>query len=71
MERKSLFYPLDQEGLTTLRIQYNWKTDENYLLASNDWDADLDWSRYNKDFHVESIKTRNTKSLNDAEVREI
>ena len=71
MERKSLFYPLDQEGLTTLRIQYNWKTDENYLLASNDWDADLDWSRYNKDFHVESIKTRNTKSLNDAEVREM
>ncbi len=26
MEKRSLFYPLDQEGLTTLRIQYDWKT---------------------------------------------
>jgi len=23
MEKRSLFYPLDQEGLTTLRIQYD------------------------------------------------
>lgn len=71
MERRSLFYPLDQEDLTTLRIQYDWKTDATYLEASRDWDSDLDWSRYNKDFYVESIKTKNARMLNDVEVREM
>lgn len=71
MERKSLFYPLDQEGLTTLRIQYDWKTDESYLQASKDWDEGFDWSKYNHDFYVESIKTKNGKMLNDAETRAI
>lgn len=69
MEKKSLFYPLDQEGLTTLRIQYDWKTGETFLQASKDWDANLDWSRYNKDFYVESIKTTQGKMLNDVETR--
>lgn len=71
MEKRSLFYPLDLEGLTTLRIQYDWKADKSYLQASKDWDAGLDWSRYNKDFYVESIKTRNGKLLNDVETREM
>ena len=42
MERRSLFYPLAQEGLTTLRIQYDWKTDHVFLQASKDWDEDFD-----------------------------
>lgn len=71
MEKRSLFYPLDQEQLTTLRIQYDWKTGATYLQASKDWDEDFDWSRYNKDFYVESIKTKNAKMLNDTEVREM
>ena len=37
MEKRSLFYPLAQEGLTTLRIQYDWKTDHVFLQASKDW----------------------------------
>lgn len=69
MEQKSLFYPLDQENLTTLRIQYDWKSGASYVQASKDWDADLDWSRYNKDFYVESIKTNSAKFLNDQETR--
>ena len=69
MEKKSLFYPLDQEGLTTLRIQYDWKTDETCLQASKDWDEGFDWSGYNHDFYVESIKTKNGKMLNDTETR--
>ncbi|MEE3361937.1 MAG: Glu/Leu/Phe/Val dehydrogenase family protein [Anaerovoracaceae bacterium] len=72
MEKKSLFYPLDQEGLTTLRIQYNWKSGDVFLQASKDWDDDLDWSEYNQDgFVVESIKTKTGRMLNDSEVREM
>ncbi|MEI3523720.1 MAG: hypothetical protein V8Q36_06130 [Anaerotignum sp.] len=69
MEKRSLFYPLDQEGLTTLRLQYDWKTGNVFLQASKDWDPDLDWSKYNHDFYVESIKTHNAKFLNDVETR--
>ena len=69
MEKRSLFYPLDQEGLTTLRIQYDWKTGNVFLQASKDWDEDFDWSRYNHDFYVESIKTRTARLLNDVETR--
>ena len=70
MEKKSLFYPLAQEGLTTLRIQYNWKSGDVFLQASKDWDDDIDWSQYNHDgFVVESIKTKTARLLNDAEVR--
>ena len=65
---KSLFYPLDQEGLTTLQIQYDWKTGDVYLSASKDWDENLDWSRYNRDFYVESIKTHDARYLNEQEV---
>ena len=69
MEKRSLFYPLDQEDLTTLRLQYDWKTGNVFLQASKDWDPDLDWSKYNHDFYVESIKTHNAKFLNDVETR--
>lgn len=69
MENRSLFYPLDQEGLTTLRLQHDWKTDNVFLQASKDWDEDLDWSKYNHDFYVESIKTHDAKFLNDKETR--
>lgn len=69
MEKRSLFYPLDQEGLTTLRLQYDWKTGNVFLQASKDWDEDLDWSKYNHDFYVESIKTHDAKFLNDKETR--
>lgn len=68
---KSIFIPLKGEDLTTLRIFYNWKTDEVFLSASKDWDDDLDWSRYNKDFYVESIKTHNAKYLNEQEVKDM
>lgn len=71
MEKRSLFYPLDQEGLTTLRIQYDWKTNDTFLQASKDWDEGFDWSKYNHDFYVESIKTKTGRMLNDAETRAI
>lgn len=71
MKNRSLFYPLDQEGLTTLRIQYDWKTGDSCLQASKDWDEDLDWSRYNHDFYLESVKTKTARLLNDGETRAI
>lgn len=66
--RRGLAYVMDQEDLTTMRIFYDFKTDEVFLSASKDWDEDLDWSRYNKDFYAESIKTHNAKYLNEQEV---
>jgi len=71
MKERSLFYPLEMEGLTTLRIQYDWKTDETFLQASKDWESTLDWSRYNKDFFVESIKTDGVVVFNDQQTREL
>ena len=68
---RSIFTPLAQECLTTLRIYYDWKSDEVFLAASKDWDDDLDWSRYNRDFYVESIKTHNAKYLNEQEVKDM
>lgn len=56
MEKRSLFYPLDQEGLTTLRIQYDWKTGNVFLQASKDWNEDFDWSRYTMIFMWKASK---------------
>ena len=69
MDKTSLFYPLDQEELTTLKIQFNWKTGDFFLECSKDWSSDLDWSRYNHDFYAESIKCRDRRLLNDGETK--
>ena len=68
---KSLFTPLHEEGLTTLRLRYNWKTDKFFLFAAKDWEDDLDFSLYNQDFYTDSLLTENAIYLNDYEVRQI
>lgn len=67
----SLFTPLKNEGLTTLKIQYDWKTDKVRLFAGKEWEPDLDFARYNKDFYVESILTDFAVYLNTTQVREL
>ena len=65
---QSLIIPLRDEGLTTLRINYNWQTDDFRLEARREWDTDTDFSRYNKDFSYASILTDNSCLLNTEEV---
>lgn len=65
---KSLFAPLKAEGLTTLKLQYDWKTDKFKLYAAKEWEKDIDFTRYNKDFYVESVLTENAEYLNTKQV---
>lgn len=59
------------EGLTTLKIRYDFKTDTFKMEAMKQWDPDLDFSQYNKAFYVESILTEDVKYYNTKEVREL
>ena len=65
---KSLFTPLKAEGLTTLKINYDYKTDKVRFYCAREWESNLDFSRYNKDFYAESILTENARYLNTSEV---
>ncbi len=67
MER-SLFYPLKQEGLTTLKIRYDFRTDKFRFFAAKEWEADFDFSKYNKTFCIDGIFTDNARYLNTTQV---
>ncbi|MHB8916778.1 MAG: Glu/Leu/Phe/Val dehydrogenase family protein [Desulfocucumaceae bacterium] len=69
--KQSLSELLIQEGLTTLKIRYDWKLGKLGLFAAKEWDGGTDWSRYNKDFFVESLLTDTGKYLNYQEVIQI
>lgn len=68
---ESLFTPLKDKGLTTLKIQHNWKTGEVRLYAAKEWEPDLDFSLYNKEFYAESILTDEAIYLNTKQVWEM
>lgn len=68
---KSLFTPLKEEDLTTLRINYNWKDDSVKLIAMKEWEPDTDFSRYNKDFVMQTILTEDGRMLNTKQVWEM
>ena len=65
---KSLFTPLHEENLTTLKIRYDFKTGNVRLYAAKEWDEDFDFSRYNKDFSIDGIFTDNAVYLNTQQV---
>jgi leucine dehydrogenase len=67
----SLFTPLKAEGLTTLKIRYDFRTGNVKLYAAKEWERDLDFSRYNKDFYVDGIFTENAEFLNTKQVYEL
>lgn len=68
---QSLFTPLQQKGLTTLKLRHDWKTGETSLFAAKQWEQGFDFSRYNKDFYVGSSLTKDEVYLNDAQVRQL
>jgi glutamate dehydrogenase/leucine dehydrogenase len=69
--KKSIFEPLIREGLTTLEIRYEWKKDETRLFAAKDWNDEVKWSRYNKDFTVESLLINDGVYLNNTQVNQL
>jgi len=64
----SLFTPLKAENLTTLKIRYDFKTGLVRLYAAKEWEKDLDFSRYNRDFIIDGIFTDEAVYLNTKEV---
>ncbi|MBW1972012.1 MAG: Glu/Leu/Phe/Val dehydrogenase family protein [Deltaproteobacteria bacterium] len=70
MER-SLFTPIIEEGLTTLKINYDYKSDKSYLLALKEWDDDIKWEDYNEKFYMETILTSNLICLDDTKTRKL
>ena len=68
---RSLTVPMKAEGLTSMKIQYNFKTGVYQLEARKEWEPDLDFTRYNKDFFAESILTDDVVYYNTKQVREL
>ena len=68
---RSLFTPLKNEGLTTLKIRYDWKTGKVRYEVMKQWEPDQDFSKYNKDFYVQSIMTEDVKYYNTDQVIEL
>jgi len=68
---KSLFMPLKAEGLTTLKIRYDFRTDLFKLFAAKEWEKDFDFSQYNKTFCIGGIFTEEARYLNTNEVKEL
>ncbi len=69
--KRSLYEPLIAEGLTTLKLRYDCKTDKEYIMAAKEWEPDIDWSQYNTAFYMESMLTENDIRLNNRETRAI
>lgn len=68
---RSLFTPLKEEGLTTLKIRHNFKDGSFKLYAAKEWEAGFDFSQYNKTFCQDGIFTEDAKYLNTRQVREL
>jgi leucine dehydrogenase len=66
---RSIFTPLAEAGLTSLKLQYDWRTDEFMLWAAREWAGNLDFSGYNRDFYAESLLTADAVYLNTDQVR--
>lgn len=68
MER-SLYYPLKEEGLTTLKLRYDYGSDIEYIIAAKEWESDIRWSDFNRTFYADSLLTVNDVRLNNHEAR--
>jgi glutamate dehydrogenase/leucine dehydrogenase len=49
-------------------MQYNWRDDTFKFYAAKEWDEDLDFSRYNRDFYDESLLTERGVYYNTQQV---
>ena len=65
---KSLFIPLKAEGLTTMKIRYDFKTGLVKLYAAKEWEKDFDFSAYNHKWWIDGIYTEDAVYLNTKQV---
>ena len=64
----SLFIPLRAEGLTTMKIRYDFKTGAVRLFAAKEWEPDFDFSQYNHSWWIDGIFTEDAKFYNTKQV---
>ena len=64
---KSLFIPLKNEGLTTMKIRYDFKTGAVKLFAAKEWEPDFDFAAYNHKWWIDGIFTEDAKYFNTKE----
>lgn len=69
--KKSIFKPLIEEGMTTLKIRYDWKQDKFRFEAMKEWEKDIDFSTYNSAFYMDGLLTDDIRYLNTAQVKEL
>ncbi|MCL2861661.1 MAG: amino acid dehydrogenase [Firmicutes bacterium] len=67
----SLFNVLKAEGLTTLKVRYNFRTDVFRFFAAKEWEKGQDFSQYNKLFNVGSQLSDEAVYLNTTQVVEL
>lgn len=68
---RSMTVPMKAEGLTSFKIQYDYRTDQFKTEFMKEWEPDLDWSQYNKTFYESSLMTEDVKYYNTAETRKL
>ncbi|MGC2977973.1 Glu/Leu/Phe/Val dehydrogenase dimerization domain-containing protein [Brevibacterium sp. FAM 25378] len=61
---RSLFAPLAANGLTSLKLQYDWRTGEHLMSAGREWEPNQSFSDYGEAFDVSSLRTRDGLALN-------
>lgn len=66
--KRSLFIPLREEKLTTMRIRYDFKTGIVRLYAAKEWEEDFDFAKYNHEWWIDGIYTDDARYLNTKEV---
>lgn len=65
---KSIFTPLIEEGMTSLKIRYDWKKDCFRFEVMKEWEVDLDFSAYNREFYADELLTDDIRYMNTAQV---
>ncbi|MGI6257742.1 MAG: Glu/Leu/Phe/Val dehydrogenase dimerization domain-containing protein [Anaerovoracaceae bacterium] len=65
-----IFSFLRKQGLTTLKIRYDYKTGKIRYFAFREWEEDCDFSRYNKDFVAGSFLSDCNKFYGQEELDE-
>ena len=68
---ESIFTPLYERGFTSLKVRYNFRTGFFRYMAGREFEPELDFSRYNKDFSQTSILTKNNSYIGTGEVEEM
>lgn len=65
----SLFTPMLAAGLTSLKLQYDWRTGEVRLWAGREWGADRRFAEYGETFSAENLLSAETTALGTDAVR--